>query len=109
MVHCKDYIDCVESFNTLILTGGSEYYKNPEQYKVRFRGDRDEIYKNHHYFIPAGLWYSKDSYIDQDVRMRRLDRITIELYKQGVKIGAFAERVIENLKKGESYPMHEEA
>ncbi len=41
--------------------------------------------------------------------MRRLDRITIELYKQGVKIGAFAERVIENLKKGESYPMHEEA
>lgn len=109
MVHCKDYIDCVESFNTLILAGGSEYYKNPEQYKIRFRGDRKEIYKNHHYFVPAELWYSEDSYIDQDVRMRRLDRITTELYKQGVKIGAFAERVIENLKKGESYPMHEEA
>jgi radical SAM superfamily enzyme YgiQ (UPF0313 family) len=109
MVHCKEYIDCVESFNTLILAGGSEYYKNPEQYKIRFRGDRNEIYKNHYYFIPAELWYSEDPYIDQEVRMRRLDKITTELYKQGVKIGAFAERVIENLKKGESYPMHEEA
>ena len=109
MVRCKDYIDCVESFNTLILLCGSEYYKNPKKYKIRFRGDKDEIYKNHHYFIPAELWYSEGPYIDQDVRMRRLDRITTELYKQGVKIGSFAERVIENLKKGESYPMHEGA
>lgn len=101
IVRCKDCIDLIESFNTLILAAGSEYYKNPDKYKIRFRGNRDEIYKKHPYFIPTDLWYSEDPYIDQEVRIRRLDKICTELYKQQVNIGAFAEQTVENLKKNE--------
>jgi radical SAM superfamily enzyme YgiQ (UPF0313 family) len=109
MVRCKGYIDCVESFNTLILACGSEYYKDSEKYRIRFRGDKSEIYRNHPYFIPADLWYSEGPFIDQTIRLRRVNKIAAEIYGQGVEIGAFASRVIEDLKKGESYPMHEEA
>ena len=83
----------------MILGSGSDYYKHPEKYKIRFRGDREEIYRRNPYFIHTDLWYSEEPYIDQSVRMNRLDRICKELYKHGVYIGDFAERVLANLKE----------
>lgn len=99
MVKCKDYIDLIESFNTLILTAGSEYHKNSDRYKIRFRGNRDEICRNNPQYIPSDLWYSEDPYIDQDIRIRRMNKICTELYRRGIKIGPFASIVVENLKK----------
>ncbi len=99
ITRCNNYIDEVISFNTLILTYGSEYYWNPEKYKIRFWGDKKEIYSKHVHYIPTELWYSEDPYIDQEVRMQRLDRIATGLYKNGVNIGSFASRVVENLRK----------
>jgi hypothetical protein len=91
----------VESLNTLILAGGSEFYNHPEKYNIHFRSDKDELYKNHYYFIPTDLWYSEEPYIDQAVRVKRLERIVTELHNQGVGIGAFATAAVENLiKKG---------
>ncbi len=98
LVLCKDDVDVVEGINTMILGSGSEYYKHPEKYKIRFRGDKEEIYRKNPYFIHTDLWYSEEPYIDQEIRMKRLDRICNELYKQGVFIGDFAERVVEGLK-----------
>ena len=99
LVRCKDYYDVVEGINTLILGSGSEYYKYPEKYKICFRGDKEEIYRKNPYFIHTDLWYSEEPYIDQSVRIKRLDKICNELYKQRINIGGFAERVLKNLKE----------
>ena len=102
LVNCKDYYDVVEGINTLILGAGSEYYNNPEKYNIRFRGDKKEIYRKNPYYIHTDLWYSEEPYIDQEVRVKRLEKICNELYKQGINIGGFAERVLKSLKeKGE--------
>ena len=98
IVSCKNCISVVESFNTLLLVCGSEYYRNPDKYKIRFRKDRKEVYATHVHYIPSELWYSEEPYIDQEVRMRRMERILNELYKQGVNIGSFASKVVENLR-----------
>jgi radical SAM superfamily enzyme YgiQ (UPF0313 family)/tetratricopeptide (TPR) repeat protein len=102
VIHCKDYISVVESFNTLLLVAGSEYYRNPDKYKIRFRENKEDIYKKHLHFVPAELWYSEDPYIDQEVRMRRLEKIIAALYKKGVDIGSFASKVVENLRSDRS-------
>lgn len=102
MIRCKDSISLVESFNTLLLVAGSEYHRDPEKYKIRFRGNREAIYKKHLHFIPADLWYSEDPYIDQDVRMRRMEKIIAALYEKGVEIGSFASKVVENLRRDRS-------
>ncbi len=98
VVLCKDYIQSVESLNPLILSGGSEYLRNPDEFQIHFRGDKEAILREHRYYVPPELWYSEDPYIDQEVRMRRLDRICLELHTSGVNIGAFASRAIEKLK-----------
>ncbi|MBI2987094.1 MAG: radical SAM protein [Deltaproteobacteria bacterium] len=100
LILCRDYIDLVENINTIILAGGSEYYNNPDEYKIRFHGEKEEIYRNHRYVIPNDLWYSEDPYIDQPVRLRRLDRICEELHERGINIGRFAERAVRNLMGG---------
>ncbi len=98
IVACKRYIQSVESLNTLILTGGGDYLRNPDAYKIRFRGDKATILREHPYYVPPELWYSEDPYIDQEVRLQRLDRICAALHSGGVNIGAFASRVVEQLK-----------
>ena len=98
IVACKQLLQSVESLNTLILAGGSDYLRNPDAHKIRFRGDKETILREHPYYVPPELWYSEDPYIDQDVRMRRLDRICVALCSSGVNIGAFASRVLEQLK-----------
>lgn len=94
LIHCKKFIDRIESFNILNLVAGSEYYKSPHKYNIHFRGDKDEIYRGHLNFIPPELWYSDDPYIDQEVRLQRLDKLCIKLYKNGIDIGSFAQRIV---------------
>ena len=100
IVKCRKYVSRIESFNTLLLFTSSEYGRNPEQYRIRFRGDKDEIYRDNPQCIPSDLWYSEDPYIDKEIRMRRMNKILSGLYNKGIEIGSFASVVVENLKKG---------
>jgi hypothetical protein len=98
VLRCKPYIDAVESLNTMILAAGSEYFRNPDKYQIHFRGDKRLIWQENPYFIPSDLWYSEDPYIDQSIRLKRLDRICDVLYQKGVNIGDFAKRALTTLK-----------
>lgn len=86
----KDYIDCFQNLNILILGAGSMYYLNPEQFDIHFRGDKQELYKKHPSFIPPELWYSDNPYIDLGVRVSRLNRIYQALSEGGVKMDRYA-------------------
>ncbi|MFC1546266.1 B12-binding domain-containing radical SAM protein [bacterium] len=94
LILCKDYITIVESINTLIMTCGSEYYLHPEKYNIRFRGDKEKIYKENSLYIPTHLWYSESPYIDQDVRKKRLEKIVNIIYDSGVRVGTFAQSIV---------------
>ncbi|MBF0511048.1 MAG: radical SAM protein [Candidatus Omnitrophica bacterium] len=98
MIACGKYISVIESFNTLLLICGSEYHRNPEKYKIHFRKDKQEIYKTYVHYVPTELWYSEDPYIDQEVRMRRMERIISKLHANGVNIGNFATKVVDDLR-----------
>ena len=99
IIKCKDHIDSVVSFNTLILAAGSEYYRNPDHYKIRFRRGKDEIYRDYPHCIPNDLWYSDDPYIDQEIRTKRFNRTAAGLHKHGIGIGPFAAVVADNHRK----------
>lgn len=86
LTRCWGDINMIGSINTLCLSEGSEYYRNPDKYNIRFRGDMEEIYRNNPCLIPLDLWYSEEPYIDQEVRLKRLHRMFTELGRRGIKI-----------------------
>lgn len=102
LLHYSNYYDMLSQANTLILAGGSHYYKNPEKHGIRFRGDKKSIYEQHPYFVPTDLWYSTEPYIDQEIRVRRMDKILNELDKHQVAIGEAALDLLDNLKTREN-------
>ncbi|HEY9839081.1 MAG: radical SAM protein [Candidatus Sericytochromatia bacterium] len=91
------YINSIENINTLMLVNGGVYYEHPEQFKIRFRGDKDEIYKKYPRMIPNDLWYSEEPYIDQEVRRQRLARLCSTLHRKGIQIGIFADVWVQKL------------
>lgn len=102
LLQCRNWINLVENINTLIIAAGSEYYNNPGEYNIRFRGEKDQIYKANPYVIPAEFWYSEEPYIDQEIRLNRLERIHEALEKNGMRIGQFASKT-NFLKKLQGY------
>jgi len=97
IISCKNNIDKVESLNVLLLIPGSEYYNYPEKFNIRFREDKDKLYRENLYLIPPEKWYSENPYIDHEVRLKRLERICIELYKEGFDIAPFVQASIKEL------------
>ncbi|MEW5766364.1 MAG: radical SAM protein [bacterium] len=95
MLKNKEYIDVVGTIEPLILGHGSEYYKNPQLYNIRFKDKKQDIYEKYPDAIPSELWYSVDPYIDHEVRIDRLKRITLALWNGGIYIGAYAKQSIE--------------
>jgi radical SAM superfamily enzyme YgiQ (UPF0313 family) len=102
LLDCSSYYDMLSQANTLILAGGSDYYKNPEKYGIQFRDDKESLYELHPYFIPTDLWYSTKPYIDQEVRVKRMDKILQELEKNQITIGEVALGLLKNLKTREN-------
>lgn len=49
--------------------------------------------------MPADAWYSIDPYIDAQVRKQRFENIVVRLHDSGFKVGAWAERVIADVKE----------
>ena len=95
------YIDIVESLNTLILNAGSKYFSNPELFNIKFRGDREEIYRKYPLVIPTDLWYSDSPYIDQPIRIRRMEKIIQQLTRYHIDIGSFAKKMVK-IHKGQN-------
>jgi radical SAM superfamily enzyme YgiQ (UPF0313 family) len=89
ILKCKDYIDLFDFIHPLALPVGCEYYNNPEKNRIRFRGDKDEIYKQRGDSIPQDLWYSEEPYIDLAVKEKRKERIFSALKKHDIDTSDF--------------------
>jgi hypothetical protein len=78
-----------ETLNMLRVAAGSQYYEDPDKFKIRFRGDRDEIYRKNKTMLPENLWYSEDPYIDDAVRVQRFRKIVRGCHEGGVVLGDY--------------------
>jgi radical SAM superfamily enzyme YgiQ (UPF0313 family) len=92
------YIGRLANINPLILSTGSVYWLEPEKHHIHFRGSKEELYRDHPRAIPAHLWYSTEPLIDEKVRKQRFERIVLALHESGFNVGAWANRVIEDVK-----------
>src|SRR5262249_33106807 len=94
----KPYIGRLANINPLILVTGGVYWLEPEKHNIHFRGNKEELYATHPRAIPAHLWYSTEPYIDEKVRQQRFERIVLALHEGQFSVGAWATRVIEDVK-----------
>lgn len=94
----RPYIGRLANINPLILSTGSVYWLEPEKHNIHFRGSKDELYLNHPRAIPACMWYSTEPFIDEKVRKHRFERIVLALHERGFDVGAWANRIIEDVK-----------
>ena len=99
----RHLLDSISTINMLILAAGSRYYQNPDLHKIRFRGEKDQVYRDHPTHVPDQLWYSEDPYIDHEVRWARYTHILRTLYDNGAPLGEYAkwEVVKEAKRQGE--------
>ncbi|MDO8426671.1 MAG: radical SAM protein [Deltaproteobacteria bacterium] len=96
----KPFIGRVANINPLMLMSGSIYWESPEEYGIKFRGDKNEILKEFQHMVPDNLWYSENPCIDDKVRRRRFERVVLELHRHGFGVGPFAEQVIKDVLQG---------
>jgi radical SAM superfamily enzyme YgiQ (UPF0313 family) len=97
IIENKNNFDMMENIHTLILAYGNEYYKNPKRYNIHIKGDIREIFERSPRKIPDHLWYSTKPYIDQKVRVDRLETIYEALNNAGVKLGSYAKWKVEDI------------
>lgn len=94
----RKYIGRLANINPLILVNGSVYWIDPATHNIVFREPKEELYAKFPRAIPADLWYSTDPYIDAQVRKERFERIVLALHEAGFPVGAWANRVIEDVR-----------
>lgn len=92
------YIGRLANINPLILVNGSVYWIEPEAHNIVFKEPKDQIYAKYPRALPADQWHSTNPYIDAQVRKERFERIVISLHDAGFQVGAWAERIIEDVK-----------
>jgi radical SAM superfamily enzyme YgiQ (UPF0313 family) len=90
IIEMKPYIGRVAFINPLMLFVGSVYYFEPERHKIKFNGDKEELYKQYFVSLPDSAWYSEEPFIDHDIRRQRFFRIVERIHDVGVPLGAFA-------------------
>jgi hypothetical protein len=94
----QPYVGRLANVNPLILSTGSVYWMEPEKHNIHFRGDKEQLYRDHPRAIPATLWYSTEPYVDEKVRKARFEQIVLALHEANFEVGAWAHRVIEDVK-----------
>ena len=92
------YIGRLANINPLILVNGSVYWIDPEAHNIVFREPKEQVYAKYPRAMPADQWYSTSPYIDAQVRKDRFERIVLALYDAGFNVGAWANRIIEDVK-----------
>jgi radical SAM superfamily enzyme YgiQ (UPF0313 family) len=90
IIQMKPYIGRVAFINPLMMFVGSVYYFEPERHNIKFRSDKDELYRQYFVSLPDSSWYSEDPYIDHEIRTKRFFRIVDRIHSVGVPLGAFA-------------------
>jgi radical SAM superfamily enzyme YgiQ (UPF0313 family) len=98
IVKNKPYIGRLANINPLILSNGSVYWLEPEKHNIRFRGDKDELFEEFPRALPADRWYSEEPFIDAQVRKDWFERIVLALHDANFDVGAWANRIIEDVK-----------
>jgi radical SAM superfamily enzyme YgiQ (UPF0313 family) len=94
----RQYIGRLANINPLILVNGGVYWLEPDAHNIKFRGDKDELYRTFPRAIPADLWYSTEPFIDAQVRKERFERIVLALHEADFPVGAWAHRIIQDVK-----------
>ena len=92
------YIGRLANINPLILVNGSVYWIDPEAHNIVFKEPKDQIYAKYPRALPADQWHSTHPYIDAQVRKARFEKIVISLHDAGFQVGAWANRIIEDVK-----------
>jgi hypothetical protein len=95
----QQYIGRLANINPLILVNGSVYWIDPERHGIRFRTSKEELYTNNPRYVSPDSWFSIDPYIDAQVRKERFENIVLRLHESGFKVGAWAQRVIADVKE----------
>lgn len=94
----RQYIGRLANINPLILVNGGVYWIDPEAHNIKFRAPKDELYGKYPRAIPADFWYSTEPYIDAQVRKERFEKIVLALHDAGFPVGAWAAKIIEDVK-----------
>ncbi|WHZ28787.1 MAG: hypothetical protein OJF51_003585 [Nitrospira sp.] len=94
----RKYIGRLANINPLILVNGSVYWIDPASHNIVLKEPQEIMYEKYPRALPADQWYSTDPYIDAQVRKERFERIVLALYDAGFNVGAWANRVIEDVK-----------
>ena len=94
----QKYIGRLANINPLILVNGSVYWIDPEAHNIVLKEPKDQIYAKYPRALPADQWHSTNPYIDAQVRKERFERIVVALYDAGFNVGAWANRIIEDVK-----------
>jgi radical SAM superfamily enzyme YgiQ (UPF0313 family) len=93
----RKYIGRLANINPLILVNGGVYWIDPDAHNIRFREPKEQLYAKYPRALPADSWYSVDPYIDAQVRKERFERIVLALHEAGFPVGAWANRIIEDV------------
>jgi len=96
----RPYIGRLANINPLILVNGGVYWIDPDAHNIVFRRPKEELYASFPRALPADLWYSTHPYIDATVRRQYFEHIVLSLYDAGFPVGAWANRVIDDVKTG---------
>ncbi|MBM4297891.1 MAG: B12-binding domain-containing radical SAM protein [Deltaproteobacteria bacterium] len=94
----RQYIGRLANINPLILVNGGVYWLDPAAHNIKFRAPKDELYAKYPRAIPADYWYSVEPYIDARVRKERFEKIVLALHDAGFPVGAWAAKIIEDVK-----------
>lgn len=94
----RKYIGRLANINPLILVNGSVYWIDPASHNIVLKEPKEIMYEKYPRALPADQWYSTDPYIDAQVRKERFERIVLALHDAGFHVGAWANRVIEDVK-----------
>lgn len=94
----RNYIGRLANINPLILVNGGVYWIDPDAHNIAFKEPKDQLYAKFPRALPADSWYSTEPYIDAQVRKERFERIVMALHDAGFPVGAWANRVIEDVK-----------
>ncbi|OQW30842.1 MAG: hypothetical protein A4E19_08830 [Nitrospira sp. SG-bin1] len=94
----RHYIGRLANINPLILVNGSVYWIDPASHDIVLKEPKEIMYEKYPRALPADQWHSIDPYIDAQVRKERFERIVLALHDAGFNVGAWANRVIEDVK-----------
>ncbi|CCQ89775.1 hypothetical protein, putative Cobalamin-binding Fe-S oxidoreductase [Nitrospina gracilis 3/211] len=106
IIQNKENIGRIANINPLLFVIGSVYWEEPDKFNVKFRADREELYRKYSTVIPSHLWYSTDPYIDEHVRKDRFIRVVKTLDQNGFNIGDLAKQVIKDVEEGRGAEAH---